>query len=206
MTSLTLRRAAGFAMACALAFGCSGNKPPIPNAFVLATVGPGNANSSVCGYGSEQTFVPVGSQTSGEPSTVSSGDVQPGTGTVTLVCKVDSSGGNNFRIELSAEVEGATGGSMVITGTVNQNGGSSIYASFQSSTMGQFTDSDCTITFTYNGQPIPIAGSPIASGRIWGHVSCPGAMQQGMTEIGEDGGATVRTCDGEADFLFQNCD
>jgi len=204
MTSLTLRRAAGFAIACALGFACSGNKPPVPNGFVQAFVGPGNANSSVCGYASQQPIVAIGGADTAEPGTESNGDFA-GTGTALIDCSVDSSGGGNFNVKISAEVNGSMGGSIVIVGTVNANGGSNISGAFESGTIGMFTESDCTVTFTYNMQPIPISGSPIASGRIWGHLSCPNAVDNGTTEIGADGGPTERTCDGEADFLFQNC-
>jgi hypothetical protein len=205
MSSLTLRRAAGPAIACALFVACSGNKPPVADAFISAYVGPGNGGSSVCGYQSETAFVQIGSPLDPKPSTVTSGDFQQGSGTVTLDCKVDPSGGGQFRIQLSAEVDGENGGSVSAVGYVTASGGTNIQGGFTNAMNGSFSESNCTITFTYNMLPVPVGGSPIASGRIWGHMDCPNAMQGDTTEIGEDGGQTERTCDGSVDFLFENC-
>jgi len=207
LSTVVLRRAAGAAIACAVVVACSGNKAPIPNAFVLAYVGPGNGGSSICGYQSDATFVEIGSPHSMEPSTLTSGDFQPSWGTVHLDCKVDSSGGGNFFVQLSAEVDGPMGGSMTVVGTVGPNGGTGLQGGFTAAGMGSFLDpNDCSITFVYNNAPVPVSGSPIASGRIWAHVDCPNAQQMGTSEMGADGGTSVRTCDGHADFLFQNCD
>jgi len=207
MTSRILRRAAGSAIACALGFACSGSKPPVANAFLSAEVGPGSGNGSLCGYGSNQDWPPVGSPLSPEPSVTTSGDFEQGWGKVTLFCKVDSTGGGNFNIELSAEVAGPMGGSVTVSGTVNDTTGATggITGSFTSATKGSFSDSNCSVTFTYLMMPLGVSGSPIAKGRIWGHLSCPNATQQETSVPTEDGGSTQETCDGEADFLFQNC-
>jgi hypothetical protein len=137
---------------------------------------------------------------------VTNGDFQPGWGTVHLFCKVDSSGGG-FKVELSAEVDGASGGSVTVVGTVGANGGTNLMGGFTSAANGSsFSDSTCTVDFTYNMNPVPVGGSPIASGRIWAHIDCPHAIQAGTSVQGDDGGFTERTCDGHADFLFQNCE
>jgi hypothetical protein len=204
MTSLTLRRVAGSAIACALGIACSGGKPPVSDAFVLAYVGPGTGSTSVCGYQSDQTFVAIGSPLDPKPSTVTNGDFQPGSGTVSLSCQVDGSG-SGFKIKINAEIGGQNGGSVTIVGNVDANGGTGIYGGFTSGQNGTFIDPNCSITFTYNFQPVPVGGSPIASGRIWGHIECPNAMESGTSEIADDGGVTQRTCDGHADFLFENC-
>jgi hypothetical protein len=176
---------------------------PVPDAFVAAYVGPGAGGVSVCGYASEYTFVEIGSPLEPKPSTVTSGDFQAGSGTVILSCKVDPSGGG-FNIQLSAEVSGPDGGSMIASGAVNANGGTGVLGSFTRAGMS-FGDSNCSITFTYNNAPVPAVPS-LAAGRIWGHINCPKAMQAGTVEIGADGGTTVRTCDAQADFLFENCE
>jgi hypothetical protein len=178
---------------------------PVPDAFVAAFVGPGSGGTSVCGYASDQTFVQIGSPVDPKPDTVTDGDVQPGSGTVSLSCKVDSSGGG-FNIQLSAEVGGSQGASFTAVGEVSANGGTGIQGGFTSATNGTFSDENCTITFTYNMQPVPVAGSPVDPGRIWGHVDCPNAKQPGTTETSDDGSLTERTCDAHADFLFENCE
>jgi len=205
MTSLTLRQAAGSALACALVFACSGSKGPVPDAFVLASVGPGTGSTSVCGYQSDQYFVQIGSPLDPKPSTVTNGDFQAGSGIVTLDCHVDG-GGGTFKMKINAEIGGPNGGSLTISGTVTTNGGSGIYGGFTSGQNGTFIDPNCSITFTYNNEPVPVGGSPIASGRMWGHIDCPNAQESGTSEIAEDGGQTERTCDAHADFLFENCD
>src|SRR5579872_512820 len=68
----------------------------------------------------------------------------------------------------------------------------------------QFVDNNCTFTQTYNNNPLPQGGAP-ASGRIWGHIDCPNAVESGMFGVGIDGGVVLRTCEGSADFLFENC-
>jgi hypothetical protein len=205
MTSLILRRATGSAIACVLGLACSGKKAPVPDAFVLAYVGPGTGSSSICGYQYDTTFVNIGSPLAPKPSTVTNGDFQQGAqgGVVSLDCSVDGSG--SFKIKINAEISGMAGGSLSLVGQVSATGGTGIYGGFTSGSNGSFIDPNCSITYTYNNEPVPINGSPIAGGRIWGHVDCPNAKQSGSTEIGDDGGSTERTCDAHADFLFENC-
>jgi hypothetical protein len=166
--------------------------PPIPNGFVSAFVGPGNANAVACGYAAQQSFLQIGIPTDLDPSTITSG-----MDSVSLSCQVDPSGGG-FNIHLSAAISGVNAGSISVAGQVTASGGSGIQGVFISATAGTFSDSNCTITFTYNDSPVP-AAPPIAAGRIWGHVDCPKATSS------TDGG-TIRTCDASADFLFQNCE
>jgi hypothetical protein len=107
-------------------------------------------------------------------------------------------------------VAGTPGGNVTITspagaGAVTTSGGSGITASFYSSVdQGPFSDTDCTITYTYLGKPVPIS-PPIAAGRIWGHIECPHALDSGQTTTGPDGGAVERQCPASADFLFEQC-
>jgi hypothetical protein len=75
---------------------------------------------------------------------------------------------------------------------------------FESGSYGNYRDENCTITFTYQGNTVPDQ-PPLAAGRIWGHISCPNAENSGKTVQGEDGGTENVTCDGEADFLFEQC-
>jgi hypothetical protein len=165
---------------------------PIPEAFVSAFVGPGGASASACGYAAQLSFLQIGSPVVPEPSTITSG-----MDSVSLSCQVDPSGGG-FNIHLSAEISGVNGGSLSVAGQVSTSGGSGIQGVFTSATAGTFSDSNCTVTFTYNESPVPVA-PPIAAGRIWGHVDCADASS------GTDGG-NVRTCDASADFLFENCE
>jgi hypothetical protein len=165
---------------------------PIPDAFVDAVVGPGTGGPSTCGFASDETFLQIGSPTRTFPTTATSG-----TDAVTLSCQVDPNSGG-FNIHLRAEIAGVNGGSISVDGLVTASGGSGIQGAITSATAGTFTDSNCTIAFTYYGLPVSVA-SPIAAGRIWGHVDCPDAS------LSTDGG-TVNACDAYADFLFENCE
>jgi hypothetical protein len=177
---------------------------PMPDAFVLAYVGPGTGSTSVCGYQSDQTFVAIGAPLDPKPSTVTSGDFQQGAGTVSLSCAIDP-GGGGFSVKINAEIGGPNGGALTVVGQVNAAGGTGIYGGFTSAQNGTFIDQSCSITFTYNAGPVPVGGSPVAAGRIWGHIDCPDAQENGTSEITDDGAATERTCDAHADFLFENC-
>jgi hypothetical protein len=56
------------------------------------------------------------------------------------------------------------------------------------------------------GQPVPSAvGSPVAAGRIWGHIDCPDAQDSSQHVTGPDGGQEAATCTASADFLFEGC-
>jgi len=150
---------------------------PVPDAFVNAFVGPSNSNVSVCGLASELSAVSLGVADNPRPQTVANGDQN---GAVVIDCKVDPNG-QSFNVQLSAVLNGPGGGAISITGSVNPSTGQSIISGiFTTSSSGTFGESDtCTITFTYKGGPVPVAGSPIAEGRIWGHLSCPSAVQPG---------------------------
>jgi hypothetical protein len=196
--------------ACAVATACSSNTPAAPDAFIAATMGPGtDSPNSICNLGSTQQWLDVGVPTTGTnlPKTVKDGDSQNGS-PVSVNCSVTTSGGG-FDISLNIIMEGTGGGSLTITspagqGAVTDSGGSGISVQFQSATNGAFNETDCTLTYTYNGETVP-DNPPIAAGRIWGHIECPKAISSGTTVTGPDGGLTARQCDGKADFLFEQC-
>jgi hypothetical protein len=196
------RHAASFALlaACAAASACSNKTPPTPDAFVAATVGVGAQSSPMmCGFGSRATFVALGTPTGPKPTTVRDGDQG-----ASVSCTV-SAVGSGFDIDLNVTSSGLQGGSLTVTspsgmGAVTTQGGMGIRASFTSGQSGEFSESDCTIAFTYNGTTVPDS-PPIAAGRIWGHISCPKAKEQS----GQQMGSQPSQCDGEADFLFEQC-
>jgi hypothetical protein len=209
---LRLARHAGWPAllaACAAATACSSNKTPVPQAFVAATVGVGPmSNSKVCNLGTVETWLDVGTAVGGQdtPDTQSDGSNESG-GTVSVACTVAASG-NGFDIDLVVSQGGLQGGSVTITspsgmGAVTQAGGTGITGVFESETQGRYRETDCTIAFTYNGEPIT-SQTPIAAGRIWGHISCPTAQVSGQTVM-VDGGTQDVQCDAEADFLFEQC-
>jgi hypothetical protein len=200
------RHAAWLALlgACVAASACSNKSPPTPDAFVTATLGVGaQSSSTLCSFGSRATFVAIGSPTRPNPATVRDGDSQAN-GSVSISCTV-SAVGSGFDVDLSATDNSLKGGSLTIQspsgkGAVTTQGGSGISASFTSGQNGDFGESDCTISFMYNGSQVPDSPA-IAAGRIWGHISCPTATETS----GQQMGGQPAQCDGEADFLFEQC-
>ena len=208
---LRLTRHAGWPAlgACAMASACSSNPAPTPQAFIAATVGVGPmSDSRVCNFATLDQWLEVGTGVGGggTPDTQSDGSNQGGA-KISVACTVSTSG-SGFDIDLSVTQDGSQGGSVTITspggmGAVTQNGGTGITGVFESATNGRYRESDCTIAFTYMGEPI--TQTPIAAGRIWGHISCPTAQVSGQTVMTADGGSEDVQCDAEADFLFEQC-
>lgn len=169
----------------------------LPDAFIAATIGKGAA-SSTCSMATPQSWLSVGEPTLGKPATVLAGDKQAGN-LVSVQCMVLPAG-NGFAVSLSIVEAGASGGSVTINssggeGPVTSSGGQGITGKFENASGVVYEGSnDCTIAFTYLGQPVPDA-PPVAAGRIWGHISCPSAVNS----------ADGDTCDAEADFLFEEC-
>jgi hypothetical protein len=188
-------------LASMAASACSGNNGPAAEAFVYAQVGPENAGgASACGYSSDQLLMQIGSPTAPLPSVKSDGTAQNGY-RVHVTCKVDGNG-NGFDIQLSATLEGS--GSMTVSGHIS-SAGTSMGLNGSFTTMGNsFRDNNCSFSYMYNNAPLPGSGAA-TGGRIWGHVDCPNAVLAGQTGTSDDGGSVARTCDGFADFLFQNC-
>jgi hypothetical protein len=173
--------------------GGDGSEPTTPDGFVSATVGTGT-QSALCPVGSTMPWVTVGEATTGKPATVLSGNDG-----VTMTCSVRTSG-NGYDVSVSVTATGSQGGSFTLVsppgmGAVTVSGGQGIQASF-GSTPGSATyhESDCVLSFTYLGAPIPDSPS-VFPGRIWGHLSCPAAQTA----------SNATTCDAEADFLFETC-
>jgi hypothetical protein len=180
----------------------------VPQGFVLATMGPGPSSpTTVCHFGIAQSWLMVGAPTPSIPDVVQDGGSQNGA-PVAVACSVIPVNAG-FDVSLQISVGGTGGGGLTITspagvGAVTMAGAQGITASWQSETFGPASESDCTIAFTYEGQPV-YDDPPVAAGRIWGHLSCPQALFDGETVVGPDGGTTTVHCDGEADFLFEQC-
>lgn len=164
------------------------------DAYVNAAVGGGTGNLCATFQGSSQPFLQIGAMrsTGAVPSTV-----PDGTGPVSIDCTV-SPGGGGFDLQLGAL--GAQGGQLTVRGHVDGTTGGTVSASFVSQMYGVFQSSNCTLTYTYEGQPVPYS-PPVTAGGIFAHIDCPSAQMQGGQEVN---GSPV-TCDANADFLFQNC-
>src|SRR5579884_1792839 len=148
--------------------GGSGFGPGGADAFVAAQVGPGPLSPS-CPLGTAgQRFLDVGGQTGATPETVLNGSASAG-GTIQVHCSVKPAAGG-FDVDLSLTVPGSAGGSLAITspagqGAVTLSGGVRIAGVFQGAA-GSYRETDCTLGFTYQGNPVPEVPA-VSSGRIW---------------------------------------
>lgn len=180
---------------------CSNSPATPPDAFVAATLGPApdkaHNNENQCLYGNPHSEVSVGTAAS-KPTTVTDGDSQAGEG-VTVRCTV--SGGSTSYINLTISIAGdTTGGTLNAVGNL---GSSNIVGDLVNANDGEFIDQNCTVSFTYRGQMI---SSNVSPGQIWAHLSCPNMVSQGgHSVVFSDNTQAIETCDGEADFLFENC-
>ncbi|HEY6461890.1 MAG TPA: hypothetical protein VIY73_17110, partial [Polyangiaceae bacterium] len=162
------------------AVGADGGCIIPPDAFVSATL---------C---NDPAFA-LGHATTVRPSTVEDGHAGDH-----VACAVhpDASG---FDLSLTASGSGSaltvTSTSPVVAG--GGGGDDALTVVWQSTQTGPATATNCTLTFTYEGNPVPDSPA-IAAGRVWGHVSCPDVP------LLATGGVTP-SCDGEADILFEQC-
>jgi hypothetical protein len=160
--------------------GADGGCVVPPDAFVSATL---------C---NDPAFV-LGHATTMRPSTVADGHAGD-----QVACTVHPDGAG-FDLSLAAS---GSGGALTVTSTspvVAGGGGGddALTVVWQSSQTAPATATNCTLTFTYEGNPVPDSPA-IAAGRIWGHVSCP------QVPLVATGGVAP-SCDGEADVLFEEC-
>jgi hypothetical protein len=190
---------------------CSSSTPQVPDAFVAATIQSAADRPGECLLTSQTTIVQIGTPTVGKPTVVTDGSQQNGQSNARVACKVAASGGG-FDIELQATQEGPSGGTLTISsppgaGAVTEQGAQNITGTWTSAQNGTFRETDCTIAYTYTGSPVPVnSGDPVvAPGRIWGHISCPHAINNDHTTMAPDGSSVSETCDNEADFVFENC-
>jgi hypothetical protein len=135
------------------------------------------------------------------PVRVADGASQSGGATVNVKCSVtgsydlslNASLGSTGTLQINGHVDGKSGGTM-LSGDIAYEG-------------NDYTASgNCSAAFTYGGDPVP-QNPPIASGRVWAHLSCPQMVDpQGLRHIIlMDGTQVPEVCDGEVDFIFENC-
>jgi hypothetical protein len=206
MITRIFRHASLPALLAGIAVPSCSSQAPTPEAMVAVTMSSGS-NGILCPF-SDETFAQIGAPTSPNPNTVSDGDTYAGY-TVQVACSVVPSGGG-FDVQASAAISGPQGGSLTVTGHVDSSGGTGLHGGFTGQG-GQSYDQEtgCTVTYTMKGNPVPPAGGgpPVAAGRIWGHIDCPSAQATASSGYASlpDGGSELKTCEGQADFLFANC-
>ena len=110
-------------------------------------------------------------------------------GTVSVTCSVTGAG-SGFDVAAHAELTGATGGAVTITGHFEPTGDQMNITAAISAKQGQtFTDRGCIATFDST------VGQSVAAGRVWATLDCPNAANAGAQQ----------TCKTHAQFRFENC-
>jgi hypothetical protein len=190
--------------------GLYDGRPSGADVYITATLGAGTSQgngAAACEYSTQQQFVIIGTPTAPKPTTVADRATQGGA-PVHVTCSVSPFAGG-FHVQASATVEGLNGGTLTIIGDVDASGGTGLSANFNNASNGMFSalasGGGCTVSYT--GLDPPPTMPAVAAGRIWGHISCPFATKSDQLVDNPDGSATKipRTCDAEADFLFENC-
>ncbi|MBV9948945.1 MAG: hypothetical protein JOZ69_19000 [Myxococcales bacterium] len=202
MTARWFARSAAPVFSVLTIAACSGGTPATPEAFVSASLRPGT-NGAQCPNGTSTTQLKIGVATGGgKPTVVADGQTQTGTAVVNVQCTVTSGG----TIHLNGVLGGNAGGAISIDGQVDANSGSNIHGSLASGSIG-WSEGDCTISYTYSGGAVPVQSGekPLAPGRIWAHLSCPKMSANNGQNVVVNGVTEPAQCDGEADFLFENC-
>jgi hypothetical protein len=215
MTVNLYRRIAGLlvGMSPVVAVACSSAAPP-PDAMVQMTLGSGS-NFGECPF-SQTASINIGTATA-HPVTVADGATQGGgpnspKGTAHVSCTVTASGGG-FDVAASATLEeGMSGGNLTFQGHVNGSCPTSApcpisVGSFTANSQTYTANNGCTIVYQMGGQDLvpTFTAAAAAGGRIWGHIDCPMATKGDQFVAGPDGGQVPATCEGAADFLFENC-
>jgi hypothetical protein len=167
--------------------GCSGGKPPSAEVAIHFTVSPGDNSAATCQVGGGVDW------SIGDPDSVTT--VSDGSAHVAVQCAV--SGNNSSGFTVTAQTTYGTIGSFLISGHFPGPAAGSgaiptatgIHAEFNSNQglIADMSANDCTVTFTGN--------QGIAPSRIWGVIDCPDANDPKRST----------TCDGNAEFLFENC-
>jgi hypothetical protein len=190
----------------AVAAGCS-STPATAKAFVKANLQASSSAVGSCNFSAQTQILSIGTAdptkplSDSNPQRVNNGTTQAGS--VILDCLVRQTG-STFTIAVSAEVNNnlaGGGGSMTITGSnVDPTTGGTVTGAFAQGPV-LYQDTNCTLTYTFEGSPISLQNNApkIAPGRIWAHVDCP--MASAMSS--QSGQSFV--CDGNADFVFENC-
>lgn len=115
-----------------------------------------------------------------------------GQGVVSIACSVIPAGTDEFDVDGSVNLSGATGGFFSVKGrfkaTGDQTGIHAVFSSRRSGNSYEQKDGACTVRYTTSSQGV-------AAGRVWGEITCPNA---------ENTGAQT-SCEAVAQFRFENC-
>ncbi len=187
----------------ALAGGCSDNVQATPRVIFDSTITPGRHTDPKLGDICTQTGTWFKIGDFGNPALGRKGDAQSDLvapphpvddgaeeqqGHATVACSVVAAG-DGFDIALHAELNGATGGAMTMTGHLKRRDtspGISLALTRKGETYS--ANGGCTVTFVTSDQNIE-------AGRVWAAIDCPDAAAPSQQ----------RVCTTHADFRFENC-
>ncbi len=200
-----LRHAGWLALVASASVAACSKQTPTETAFVAVQLQGKGENAILCTIGNQPDFFDVGSEVNAQaPAPIPEGE-----NGLNVDCTV-SPDGSGYDLKLNAGFPGPET-SLVITGQkIDPMTGGTVAATFVNPTEGgAFSESDCTLTYTYLNSAIP-ADQQISGGNIWAHVSCPnaavtGGMFSGQQVVGPDGGVATLQCDAEVDFQFAGC-
>jgi hypothetical protein len=109
-------------------------------------------------------------------------------GTVTISCSVTEKG-DGFDVRATAQLTGATGGAVTITGLFRPTGDQPDITVSLTKRGETFSSSKCIARFETQ------LGHAVAAGRVWANVECPDAEFASAQQI----------CKSSAQFRFENC-
>lgn len=207
MRPLNLVRTAGLALGVGLVGSACSSTPDPPQAFVKLVMSPSLAAPGMCvGYPSDTTLMQVGTPGNTNVNPI----VQPtristGAQTVQISCSVHPTG-NTFTVGIQiaqgdVSSTGSTSLTVSATGVDPATGAMNVTGNVSNSIAGDYGSMACVLSYGTPGAGGEPSGSPVASGRIWAHLSCPSATNGAITT--QSGGPS--TCDTEVDFIFENC-
>lgn len=183
------------------AAGCSDDPQATPRVTFDSQVTPGTHSSKECGK--TGTWFQIGSfgnpalgrKDPADPESELIDPVRPvedgaadQQGNVTISCSVTEKG-DGFDVRATAQLTGATGGAVTITGFFRPTGDQSDITVALTKRGETFTDSKCVAR--YDTQ----LGHAVAAGRVWAQVECANAEYASAQQI----------CKSTAQFRFENC-
>jgi len=185
-----------------LLIGCKNDTQATPRVTFDSSIRPGTHSSMECTQ--TGTWFTIGSfgnpalgrENAEDPESPLKDPVRPvddggqdGQGTASVSCSVVEAG-DGFDVALHAELSGAAGGAMTVTGHVLRGADSpGISAALTRKGETYNGSKNCTITFS------SAAGHAVAAGRVWGLLDCPNAEAPSQQRI----------CATHAELRFENC-
>jgi hypothetical protein len=182
--------------------GCKNDTQATPRVTFDSSIGPGSHSAAECTQ--KGTWFSIGSfgnpalgrENPDDPESPLKDPVRPvddgasdQQGTVSVSCSVVEAG-DGFDIALHAELNGATGGAMTVTGHVLRGADSpNISAAMTRKGETYSGANNCTIKFS------TAPGHAVAGGRIWASLDCPDAEAPSQQRI----------CATKAEMRFENC-